>query len=328
MTDVDALTETLTAIITQAGAERTRLDEQVYSWCREMKVEPPSVAQIDRFVGSAVLAWESATAVAVTDQLGAQTLAAIEDLFSPPSRDLLTSLRAHPGAVGVDTVIAELAKLGALRVLDLPSTLFDGVSQRSVQRWHDRFQVTRPSALAEMAQPDRLLLTTAWATRRTQLVIDGVVDLLIAVIHKIRARAERRVEREHSADLKRVHGKTKLLYQIVEAALANPDGIVSDVVFPMADLETLQDLVKEHQASESVLKSQAQTYLRTSYARHYRRIIPQLLMALQFESSNTAHRPVLDGIDLIRRYIGRTERLFPVDEVVPMDGVVPAPGAA
>jgi len=33
MTDVDALTETLTATITQAGAERTRLDEQVYSWC-------------------------------------------------------------------------------------------------------------------------------------------------------------------------------------------------------------------------------------------------------------------------------------------------------
>jgi len=28
-------------------------------------------------------------------------------------------------------------------------------------------------------------------------------------------------------------------------------------------------------------------------------------------------------MDLIRRYIGRTERLFPVDEVVPMDGVVP-----
>jgi len=102
----------------------------------------------------------------------------------------------------------------------------------------------------------------------------------IAVIHKIRARAERRVEREHLADLKRVHGKTKLLYQIAEAALANPDGIVSDVVFPIADLETLQALVKEHQASESVLKSQAQTYLRTSYARHYRRIIPQLLMAL------------------------------------------------
>ena len=95
-----------------------------------MKVEPPSLAQIDRFVGSAVFAWESATAVAVTDQLGAQMLAAIEDLFSPTRRDLLTSLRADPGAVGVDTVIAELAKLEALRVLDLPSALFDGVSQR------------------------------------------------------------------------------------------------------------------------------------------------------------------------------------------------------
>ena len=39
---------------------------------------------------------------------------------------------------------------------------------------------------------------------------------------------------------------------------------------------------------------------------------------------NTAHQPVLDAVALIRRYVGRTERLFAADEVVGLDGVVPA----
>lgn len=323
MTDTEQLTEVLTDTITRSGTDRGRLDEQVYTWCRSVKIEPPSLPQIDRFVGSAITVWENATANAVSDRLDAGTLASIDALFAESNRDTLTELRADPGAVGVDTVTAELEKLSALRALNLPVGLFDAVSQRSVQRWHDRFQITRPSAMLEMADTDRVLLTAAWAVRRTQLVIDGLVDLLIAVIHKIGARAERRVEREHVADLRRVHGKTKLLYQIAEAALANPDGVVSDVVFPIANEDTLRDLVKEHLASESVLRGHAQTYLRASYARHYRRVIPQVLMALEFKSSNTTHRPVLEGVDLVRRYVGTNARLFPVDEDVPVDGVVP-----
>lgn len=80
---------------------------------------------------------------------------------------------------------------------------------------------------------------------------DDIVDLLIGIVHKIGARAERRVEREQVADLRRVQGKTDLLYRLAEAALANPDGVVSEVLYPIADPTTLTALVDEHQASKS-----------------------------------------------------------------------------
>lgn len=60
---------------------------------------------------------------------------------------------------------------------------------------------------------------------------DSVVELLIAIVHKIGAKAERRVEREHLADLKRVNDKTNMLYRLAEAVLDNPDGIESEVLF-------------------------------------------------------------------------------------------------
>ena len=58
---------------------------------------------------------------------------------------------------------------------------------------------------------------------------DDLVDLLIETIHQIGARAERKVERELLDDLKRVTGKQNLLFELADATLAQPDGIVRDV---------------------------------------------------------------------------------------------------
>ncbi len=323
MSDVDPLTDALQLTISATGTDRDRLRLSVLEWCRQSRIEPPAVDQVDRFVGSAVFAWESATAQQVSERLGPAGVERIEAFLGPAMKDQLAALRADPGTVGVETVLAELDKLGVLRRLQLPVGLFDNISVHSMNRWYERFAVTRPSALADMGSADRVLLAAAWAAERQHRTIDAIVDLLIAIIHKIKAKAERRVEREYLADLRRVSGKTRLLYRIAEAALANPDKTIAEVVHPIAEPSVLQDLVEENLASESVLRARSQTYLRTSYSRHYRRIVPHLLASLEFDSSNTAHRPVLDGIDLLRLYIDRTERLFPADETVPLDGVVP-----
>lgn len=259
----------------------------------------------------------------MTGKLGGPVIERLESLLEPDAREVLMDLRRDPGAVGVETVLAELERLAVLLGIAVPADAFGSFSSQVVEQWHDRFAITTPSALLAMSPADRVVLTSAWVHHRSEMVTDSVVDLLIAVVHKIGAKAERRVEREHLADLKRVNGKTNMLYRLAQAVLDNPDGIVSDVLFPIVNEDILRALVQEHKMSGTAVRGQTQLYLCASYGRHYRRIVPQLLAALDFRSSNTAHRPVLDGVDLIRRYVGRTERLFPLDEQVPIDGVVP-----
>ena len=220
------------------------------------------------------------------------------------------------------SINTELAKLKVIETIAVPASVFDGYSLRMIDGWHDRFQGSKPSALAAMGVASRRVLTAAWVARRRVCLIDGIVDLLISVVHKIGTKAERRVEREQLADLRRVKGKTNLLFRLAEAALANPEGAISEVLFPIVDPEDLADLVREYHTDGPALRSMANDYARSSYARHYRRSLLAVAERLSFDSSNTAHRPVCDAIELIRRYSSRPGGFFDRDEQVPIDGIV------
>src|ERR1700730_14002694 len=64
------------------------------------------------------------------------------------------------------------------------------------------------------------------------------------------------------------------------------------------------------------------TVIRNSYQGHYRRMVPKLLAALEFRSNNERHRPVMQALELVKRFADTKLRTFPAEEEVPLDGVV------
>ena len=127
----------------------------------------------------------------------------------------------------------------------------------------------------------------------------------------------------HAHDLRRVTGKTGLLFRIAEASVDRTDGRVRDVVFPAAWREkSLRDLVREFRSSGQAYRVQVHTHLRASYASHYRRMVPLLLEAIEFRSNNTVHRPLIEALDVLKRHAANSQRLYPADDDVPVDAVV------
>jgi hypothetical protein len=55
------------------------------------------------------------------------------------------------------------------------------------------------------------------------------------------------VEKAFVKDIKKVSGKTTLLFRLAEAAVDKPDGTIREVVFPVVSEQTLRDLVKEYE---------------------------------------------------------------------------------
>ena len=87
-----------------------------------------------------------------------------------------------------------------------------------------------------------------------------------------------------------------------------------------ASAETSNSIMGSSEGNEPV-----RTVLRSSYSSHYRRMLPALPGALTFRCNNIAYRPVLDAIELLKRYavMSGKPRYYAIDDTVPLDGVVP-----
>ncbi len=219
----------------------------------------------------------------------------------------------------------EVDKLQGVRAIGLPADLFAGASEKLAVAWRARAAKQYPSDLRDAPRPMRLTLLAALCWVRTTEITDSLVDLLIAIVHRIHARAERRVEGELISDLRRVRGKERILFALAEAAVAHPDETVRRALFPVVGESTLRDLAREAQAGEQQFRQRVRLVLRSSFSAYYRRMLPRLLEVLQFRCNNAAYRPVLDALNLLRRYAGRAgqERFYDSADRVPLDDVVP-----
>jgi hypothetical protein len=50
-------------------------------------------------------------------------------------------------------------------------------------------------------------------------------------------------------------------------------------------------------------------------------VVPQLLKVLTFRSNNEAHQPVINTLELVKRYTDTKLRFFPVEENIPLSVV-------
>src|SRR3989440_1019721 len=220
-----------------------------------MRLEAPTSDRLTRSIRSAAHTFEQQLCETTYARLPEEARTALEALLATEIEEgkveeeiTLQQIRMDPGRVGLATMLQELAKLRRLRQLHLPLDLFAGIAHKVLQVYRNRSSVEEPSRLRAHATPKRLMYLSALCTLRAQEITDGLVDLLIQIVHRINARAEERVETEYLNELKRVAGKDTILYHIAEASVEHPDELVRDVVFPVASETLLRDLIKEYKA--------------------------------------------------------------------------------
>lgn len=231
-------------------------------------------------------------------------------------------MRLDPGRASLDSVFQELAKLNRIRGLGLPAEELSALPPKWLEKFRLRAGAVTIWDMRRSPPQVRYGLVAAFCWQRQHEIIDGLIDLLIQIIHKIGTRAETRVERELLDDIRRVHGKTNVLFRLAEVAVDQPDGVVKNVLYPVVGLQTLQDLVKEYKSSGLVFRQTLHTIIRASYSHHYRRMLPQILDALEFRSNNSAHRPVIEALELLKRHRNSGQQYFTADDQAPIEGVI------
>jgi len=295
----------------------------------ESTIEPPASTRLDRIIGSAVNGFEklffaeSFDALSVACQSSMDELLKVsDDAESEKEATPFAELRLDPGRPSLESVLTELEKLTRIVDIGLPEDLFSSLPSPIIQNYRLRAATEPPRELRRHPKRIRYTLVAAFCWQRKKEIIDGLVDLLIQVIHRIGVRSERKAIKTLMADLKRVNGKTTLLYKIAEASVENPDGTIKEVVYPVAGEQTLHDLVREFKATGSAFEQEVHSIIRTSYGNHYRRMLPTILDALEFRSNNLLHRPVINALVFLKKHRDSKSRFFALDDGVPIDGVV------
>ena len=338
--DAEELVEWLLEEVAPREYDAQRLKDAAHTRLRTLKVEPPTPGRLERIVRSALGRYDDRFCETTLERLSQSTLAGMDALLSEPDavegavedeadndtsgleEPTLARLRADPGRAGVEGARTELGKLARLRELGLPEDLFHNTTPKVVRAYRRRAASESPSSLRAHPPAVRYTLLAALCFMREREVTDGLVEVLLQIVHNIGARSEKKVDKILLQDFKKVSGKNGLLFQVAEAALAEPDGLVRDVVFPVVDEQTLGTLVKEAKATGAAYQVQVQLKMRASYVGYYRQIIPAVLGSLEFRSNNAAHRPVIRALNLLKAYAGSARRFYDEDEDVPLE-VIP-----
>ena len=231
----------------------------VYQHWRELKIEPPSADQLERLVRSVLHTYEESCFAQIFQQLPEAVRKELDSLLDPKldaavSEDSTTlsadkpqvapdpvdfqDLKHDPAGATLKSVLKETAKLKALRKIELPKDLFKALTPRQLLLYRNRAAVEISQELRRHPPAIRYSLLAAFCFLRQQEITDNLVELLIQIIHRIGAKAERRVDKEIIADFKRVDGKPNLLFLVASASLAKPDQPVREVVYPAVSEQT------------------------------------------------------------------------------------------
>lgn len=340
--DTEELANWLTeqALIYELKFEQLKLAALTH--LRELKIEPPTFLRLERIIRSALHSFENNFFDRISQQLSSQSKEKIDNLLNSADSSLLiddvnnqptnefienpettwAELKTDPGRIGIESFQKEIVKLDNFRQLGLPLDLFKQIPTKVLQVYKNRAAIEHPRDLRRHPETIRYTLFAAFCWQRSLEVTDNLVELLIQIVHRIGARAEKRVDKELLQDFKRVHGKNNLLYQMAEASLNQPNGTVKDVIFPIAGEVTLKNLVKEYKSTGNAYRERLYTVMRSSYGAYYRRILPLILAQLEFCSNNEVHRPVIQALELLKKYADSKQRYYSPGEDIPTDGVL------
>lgn len=327
--DAEAVTDWLVQEVLPVEPTFEGLVNAFYERFRTWRIEPPSAGRVDRLVHSAQRRYGEQFCVTIAAKLSLETKTALDDLLQREEDDEgykdgyspFARLKRDAGKVSLKSILVEIDKLQRIRSLVLPQALFTDVPAHVVQLFYERVAGERPSEVIRHRDDLRHTLLAAFCHRRGQQITDTLVELFSSIIKRIGANAEKTVDRKVIQEIKRVRGKGNLLCEIARVAVNQPDGIVREVIYPVAGTDTLQQIIIEQEAT-AAYDEELQETARRSYARHYRQMVPPLFGVLTFRSDNSALRPLLQAVTIIQRYIGTTLTYYREADEIPLAGVV------
>ncbi|MEV5712229.1 DUF4158 domain-containing protein, partial [Actinoallomurus sp. NPDC052274] len=249
--DAEKLTDWLAEHVCSRERRPDRVREALLKHMRHERIEQPAKIRLARMIGSALRKSEDTLTAKISSRIPGEVTARMWSLIAEASDDpaaeetgsepgaaaagdgdlagelgpeVWAAIKSDPGNVSLNTCKTEVRKLTWIRAVGLPSRLLADIAPKILAGWRSRAAVEAPSHLRrDHSDEVRWTLMGAYLFCRQREITDTLVDLLIATVHRINARAEAKTKEAFISDIaKKVAGKENILFKIALASAEDP----------------------------------------------------------------------------------------------------------
>ena len=300
--------------------------EKFHKHLKRKHLEFPSKKEEKSIIRSAQYAFEKRFFQSVFKQLPESFKKAVDDwLALHGSSDLkigLTELKRSPGSIGVKSALKETEKLKTILGFGLPMNVTENIPPKLLRKYYQRAVSQSIWEFKEHPKEIRYALLALFLDTKRKTIIDDLIELFIQIVHKIKIKSEKKVERTLVKEIKKVSGKEKILLDMANTSLENPEGIIEKTLYPIVGGRKRLKALVDELCSKREYEERVYSAIRRSYSSHYRQIIPDILDLIDFKSNNTKYQPLVEAIHVIKRNMRSKSLYFPEEEDVPIRGVI------
>jgi len=304
--------------------------KEVYRKFNELKIEPTTPEIIDRIISSAKNTYENNIFISIFNKLTVETIKNFDLFLATESQNnnmeqiiWFNDFNIDPDGANVESVFNESNKLKTIEGMMIPEDIFKDIPSKILKKYYKRSKAENISEFKRHPDAMRNGLLAIFFHFKSMDIKDNLVDLLIKILNNLDTNANRKIKKELAEETNYTRDKNKLLLRIAKAVVASPEAKTCDIIYPIVDEQKLKDLINElENKSDDILNKKNYNNMRSSYQRHYRRILPDIINALNFNSNNDKYKPIIKALELIKKYLDSKSPYYSKDEIVPLEGVV------
>lgn len=302
--------------------------EQIRTYFAKNKVEIVNTQPLENYISLAKQKFEQQFFSKIFDNLTQENLLLIDRILSKNSNEdddiiELSELKKDISGAKIKNIQDAIDKINLLGQIKLSDCLMESVDRKLLLRYYERVMAFAPSNILDFTPAIKYATMAIFCSVRLELLLDALIDSMIKLIKKMRAGAEKHVDRYILQEVKRVDGKFDILEKLAILNAKNPKSIIEDKVYPVVPQEKLEAVIEDLQHRGSKwYQDQVREKMHTTYAYGNRGGLLEIIRTLQLYEDHLDYQPILKAIHFINQYWNESNLAYYIN-IPPLIGAIP-----
>ena len=238
---------------------------------------------------------------------------------------LFSWIKTIPGKLGMKSILNELDKLNILNQYKSEiKTVFTDVPDEIIEYFKNRAKNEDSYDMNRHPNKIRHTLMCSLLFHQYRKITDNILNMFSKLMYRIENKTDKSIKMNLIKKIKKVYNKNCLLYNISINVRNTTAELLKKKLLDEIGEEVFDDLIEEYEYEKNMESYEKQKIekMKVKYTIHYRQMVKPILNALEFKNTNPTYKPILEGLELIKKYIDKKGKYYPSSEGVPKNLVI------